>query len=520
MATMLPQVPNYLPQGGGIDPFGSLLQGAQVGAQFAAIQQQQAAREQALRQQQQLDEAFAQLQAKPEKTFEDYERVALLLPKDRAEVMFKAFEAQSKERQQATLGFAGRLMGAAQSGNRDMVLSMLRERAAAERNSGRAQDAKGWEDTASIAEMMEPGAIDGFVGSIVSGLPGGKDLIDNITKAREDQRRGKMFGPEFAKATADADRAKAEAVKSGVDATFAPAVAEANLTTAQANAIKAASDAKFADQLNAAGLDEKNWNIRAVRNRISVENARLSLDREKTAADVAEILSRVGERANSIPDAAKKDINEAAVKAATSRQQAVQFNSLADKLAAEGGGFGLFSSAADYLRKATGNQGYVQELRQEFTRLRNSAAVQSLPPGPATDRDIQLVLEGFPPANADARTMASFLRGMAKLQDIDASVQNSRVDWLSQNRGSLGRAQTSFIAGDFAVKPGETFSDFTARVSSEIGRRYQQRGATPAPGAATPTPATPTPAGQPAQPSSIRARADAIIRGEMPPGGR
>jgi hypothetical protein len=116
--------------------------------------------------------------------------------------------------------------------------------------------------------------------------------------------------------------------------------------------------------------------------------------------------------------------------------------------------------------------------------------------------------------------MASFLRGMAKLQDIDASVQNSRVDWLSQNRGSLGRAQTSFIAGDFAVKPGETFSDFTARVSSEIGRRYQQRGATPAPGAATPTPATPTPAGQPAQPSSIRARADAIIRGEMPPGGR
>jgi hypothetical protein len=198
----------------------------------------------------------------------------------------------------------------------------------------------------------------------------------------------------------------------------------------------------------------------------------------------------------------------------------VQFNSLADKLAAEGGGFGLFSSASDYLRKATGNQGYVQELRQEFTRLRNSAAVQSLPPGPATDRDIQLVLEGFPPANADARTMASFLRGMAKLQDIDAAVQNSRVDWLSQNRGSLGRAQTSFIAGDFGVKPGETFSDFTARVSSEVGRRYQQRGATPAPGAATPTPATPTPAGQPAQPSSIRARADAIIRGEMPPGGR
>jgi hypothetical protein len=46
MATMLPQVPNYLPQGGGIDPFGSLMQGMQAGAQIAAIQQQRAALEQ------------------------------------------------------------------------------------------------------------------------------------------------------------------------------------------------------------------------------------------------------------------------------------------------------------------------------------------------------------------------------------------------------------------------------------------------------------------------------------------
>jgi hypothetical protein len=249
-------------------------------------------------------------------------------------------------------------------------------------------------------------------------------------------------------------------------------MAQVGLSKAQSDAIKAATDAKFAEALNQAGLNEKNWNIRAAQNRINVESARLGLDQQKTAADVQLTLARIGEIANSLPEQAKKDINTAAVAAGTAKQQATQFNSLADRLAAEGGGFGVFSSATDYLRKATGNQGYMQELRQEFTRLRNSAAVQSLPPGPATDKDIALVLEGFPPANADSRTMASFLRGMAKLQDINSATENARVDWLSNNRGSLARARSGFQAGEFTANAGETFMDLSARIAQDVSNRY------------------------------------------------
>jgi hypothetical protein len=127
----------------------------------------------------------------------------------------------------------------------------------------------------------------------------------------------------------------------------------------------------------------------------------------------------------------------------------------------------------------------------------------------ATDKDIELALKGIPPENADARTMASFLRGMGKMQDIEASVANAKTDWLSQNNGVLTRARNTFQAGDYATKPGESFNDFTQRVVQDVSKRYN-------PAAQTslvqqiPTDANPRPA---AATSNIRSQADAILRG-------
>jgi hypothetical protein len=364
-------------------------------------------------------------------------------------------------------------------------------------------------------------------------------VIESIGKFEEQQRQTAMFGPGLAKAQADADEARAKATKAGVDAQYAPALAVAGLGKAQAEAIKAASDAKFADLLNQAGLTERNWNIRAAQNRISVESARLGLDRDKTTADIALTLARVGEIANSLPDQAKKDINTAAVASGTAKQQAVQFNSLADRLDKErqaatlGVGWGAFGSAAEWLSKTTGlGQDYLTQLRQEFTRLRNSAAVQSLPPGPATDRDIALVLEGFPSPTASVPTMTSFLRGMAKLQDINSAVENARVDWLTNNRGSLARARSGFQAGEFTANPGETFVDLTARISQDISNRYAAGdggaprqpapaipGAPVQPGQVAPAGRGPRPA-SPASPYGGLSNDEILRRLAMPPGSR
>jgi hypothetical protein len=522
------------------DPFAGVLQGLKLGATVQDVEAARAkqaadlaAQQQAMTRQQQLGQAMQGLMAKQNPTFADYQAVALLAPKDQAEAVLKSWGELSKEQQANDLRFGAQVLSSFQTGAADLGITQLKQRAEAERNSGRAAQAQVYDTAARLAEI-DPKSAQTTIGVMLAGLPGGDKVIESVGKVQAQQREAALFGPVLTEAQAKADKAKADAIAAGIAAEFAPRMAQAGLTKAQSDAIKAASDANFADRLNQAGLNEKNWNIRAAQNQINVASARLGLDQQKTAADVQLTLARIGEIASSLPEQAKKDINTAAVAAGTAKQQAAQFNSLATRLQEAGGGFGVLSRANEWFRGATGNQDYVTQLRQEFTRLRNSAAVQSLPPGPATDKDIALVLEGFPAATADANTMASFLRGMAKLQDITAATENARVDWLSNNRGSLGRATATFPAGDFAAKPGETWVDMSTRIAQEINNRYAagaggapQQPAAAIPGApvrpgqvapAIPRVGAPTSAGGampgvPAPTLSIRDQADAIIRG-------
>jgi hypothetical protein len=522
------------------DPFAGVMQGLKLGASMQEVEAARAKREmdlavqqQAMARQQQLGQAMQGLMTKQNPTFADYQAVAVLAPKDQADAVLKSWEQLSKEQQTNDLRFGAQVLSSFQTGNADLGITQLKQRAEAERNSGRAAQAQVYDTAARLAEI-DPKSAQSTIGVMLAGLPGGDKVIESVGKVQAQQREAALFGPGLTKAKADADTAVAAAIKAGVDAQYAPALAQAGLTKAQSDAIKAASDAKFADTLNQAGLNEKNWNIRAAQNRINVESARLGLDQTKTAADVQLTLARIGEIATSLPEQAKKDINTAAVAAGTAKQQAAQFNSLADKLAAQGGGYGAFSRWTEWTKRATGNEGYMTQLRQEYDRLRNSAAIRSLPPGPATDKDIELALRPFPESTADAATMVSFLRGMAKLQDIDSSVENARVDWLSNNRGSLGRATAAFPAGDFAAKPGETWVDMSTRIAQEINNRYSAgAGGAPAqPAAAIPgapmrpgqvAPAGPrvgTPGslggampGVPAATTDIRSQADLIISG-------
>ena len=529
-------------------PFESVLQGMSAGAKLADIE---AARMQRLAQTEAARQAAVQAQAKfdreqafetakqsyfsnPARTGADFDRLLAQAPDKQAlDALKAAGESAGAERIGNAKRFFGQLLSAIEV-DPNIARQIVDERIAGEQDPN---SKRGMEVIRKALEISPEFALQ--TTEIIGGAGLGKDWIDSVAAARKARQDAKLFGPQLTQARAAADQAVANAIKAGVDAQYAPALAVAGLGKAQAEAITAASNARFADQLNQAGLTERNWNIRAAQNRITVETARLGLDREKTTADIALTLARVGEIANSLPDQAKKDINTAAVASGTAKQQAVQFNSLADRLDKErqaatlGVGWGAFGSAAEWLSKTTGlGQDYLTQLRQEFTRLRNSAAVQSLPPGPATDRDIALVLEGFPSPTASVPTMTSFLRGMAKLQDINSAVENARVDWLTNNRGSLARARSGFQAGEFTANPGETFVDLTARISQDISNRYAAGdggaprqpspaipGAPVQPGQVAPAGRGPRPA-PPASPYGGLSNDEILRRLAMPPGSR
>jgi hypothetical protein len=507
---------------GATNPLGGALEAMQAGARFgvldqqrAGLQQQQMMREQQMLAAQAEQERQGQMAAavdaliqNPNATRADYDRLAVLMPKDQREGLIGAFNARSTEQQGNDLRFAGQIESALVSGNPTIAQQLITERAAAERNSGREDQARAYETWAKIAETS-PDALRVVVGNILATLPGGGAVLDSIGKVRGEARTAQAFVPEQAKRVADA-------VSAGVTAEFAPAVARASLTKAQAEAVTASENAAVARTTAQLGVQQTQANIRNLNSQISDRAERLRLDKQKLAEEAAGIAGRASNVPN-VPEFAQKGINEAAVGAAAARQEALRLEALAGNIRSIGTAWGSLGSASEWLKRSTGSQGAVTELRQEYTRLRNNAAIKSLPPGPATDRDIELALSGFPPATANPAVISSFLTGMAKMQQLVGATEAARADWLANNRGSLGRAGATFQAGDFAARQGESYADFTARVAADLAKPAPGTSAAaieqiPGQGAAAMA-AQQAARGAPAAASSIREQADAILRG-------
>ena len=516
-------------------PFEAALGGFKLGAGVAEVEANRAARERALTAQTALGDLFKN----PNATAADYARVTAFLPKDQAAIVQQGFEAQTKEQQQNTLKEGTQVYTAIKSGNLPVAEMRLTERARALREAGKEQEAQGFDDLSNLIRMNPTGA-QATIALTIAGLPGGKEFLENADKALSTQREEALAPAKLqealAKATqeeqkalnavatarddiakAEADRQLAQALrdKAKVEADVALATKPSVISEAASKADKASVEAAFAERLQQAGLNKTNWDIKNLQSQIKDRAEKLNLDRQTTQANVAEKLSAIQQRLTDIPDGAMKLINDSATQSATSKQAATQYNDLAKRIESAEGGKGRFTSAAEWFAAQTGRQDAWTQIRNEYTRIRNTVAIKSLPPGPATDSDIQLALKGIPPETANAATLASFLRGTAKLQDIDSAISNAKTDWLSQNKGVLTRAKTPFIAGDYAAKPGETFNDFAQRIVVDVSAKYRpaeqiaeerrqqlisQILTNQAPAAAAP-------------PSSIEAQADAIIRG-------
>jgi hypothetical protein len=500
---------NYLQQV--VDPFEQSLQGFKLGAGMADVEAKRAQAEQQRLATEKYNQALSRLQS-PTATAADFENMIMISGKDQAANIKTVMESRSAQQNQAALKQVAPIAFAFKTGNVEQGITRLMQDAEAARNSGDNQEATYLTQLAEQAKT-QPENIGNLFASKMVLIPGGKDALDNLLKLTQENRAAALAPSVLKKSVADAEDAVAGAAKKVAEAKDTPArlVAEQELRVAQAD--KAKVDAQYAELAQLAGLEEKGWNVKNLKSQISDRSARLGLEQQTTIANVAEKMATIQNKLNEIPADSRKLINEAATLAATSKQSANQMNDLAQRIETLGG-YGAASRLGEFAKKTIGAEGYETGLRQEYTRLRNQAGIKSLPPGPATDKDIALALKGFPEDTSNSKSIASFLRGMAKLQEIDAASNNAKTDWLAQNNGALTRAGKTFIAGDYTVNPGETFNDFNSRVVSDVSKRYRsreqmaedQRAETMAK-----IPTTGTPAAAPA-PVNIRAEADAILR--------
>lgn len=97
---------------------------------------------------------------------------------------------------------------------------------------------------------------------------------------------------------------------------------------------------------------------------------------------------------------------------------------------------GLAGKVYDQFNDYLGRQGDISVLRTEFESLKNSIVLNQLPPGAASDKDIAIAMRGWPDSTYNAETIASFLKGQAKLAAIAAEKENARAKWLTDNKGN------------------------------------------------------------------------------------
>lgn len=234
-------------------------------------------------------------------------------------------------------------------------------------------------------------------------------------------------------------------------------------------------------------LNAKNQNERD-NTKLPYELAKMDAETRKLLAEEAKIrLENERPQGTEIDESARKIMNaavESAIGSDLLASQAVNLATEFDKLRPQGGWAGNFMEA---LKKAAGGQDKLTTLRQEYVKLRNTDVLKNLPPGVASDKDIEIALKAFPDENANPEQVSSFLRGVAKLQGYQSSVNKAKSEWVNQN-GSLGPARGDFNAGGRPIKKGDGFFEFikSIPVPNVIGTEPSATpGGTP-PGSTTP----------------------------------
>jgi hypothetical protein len=243
-----------------------------------------------------------------------------------------------------------------------------------------------------------------------------------------------------------------------------------------------------------AKIRETNAKVQDFASTIQDRANRYRLDVQRLAVDTADKVSQINERQGKLSDGVLKIVNEAALNGATAQQQSANNIELANKIAgANLTGVRTFGQLGETFRRQFGIDITTKALRGEIERARNSAAVASLPPGTASDRDISLFLGPIPDSFSNPAELQSYFRGLAKAQAITGAVETARADWMAQNKGMLGgRAAQPMNVGDYAVKKGQSFADLSKGIAVAVTRKMAGTAKAPA---VAPTPSGAMPAG-------------------------
>lgn len=268
-------------------PFQAAMQGYAGGAAIRDDQAKQQQQQAAQAQQQAMQRDLAELAQNP--SADAIAKMSMRYPQ-LSEQFKRSYDMWTPAQQQNELNHATQVYAAVQSGRPDVAAQMLRDRAAAMRNSGMDDKAQTADRMAQWAET-HPDSFKTTAGLMLSSVMGADKFATTFSTLGAEKRAEAKAPADLRTAEAGATKAEADAVKAGADAT------------------KAGIDAKYAEQVAITDLQKKGWDIKALQedigfkreaNRIALMNAQAT--REGNALKREELQLKIQEARNALDE--------------------------------------------------------------------------------------------------------------------------------------------------------------------------------------------------------------------------
>jgi len=312
------------------------------------------------------------------------------------------------------------------------------------KNSGNNQQASVLQSYVDAIEK-DPASAAQSIQYMVATVPGGDKIIESLGKIGKEGREAALAPGELEKQTSEKE------------------TSTANLAKIKAETNRINADIMRGGSANATH-NKKDWD----------EYQRLLKIDPAQAAAFGRAAGFVSQEGMKLSDFNSKAIDAASTASLTYSNAAAKYTTLADQIRKTNMKAGLLGSWNETLKKAMGSQDEVTSLRQQAMQVVNSEAINALPPGPATDRDITLARAPFPADSANGEYVANWLGAVARLSAKKAEFEDHKAHFIAENGGQRDKDGGTVISTWKAKQEEQAKADKAANSVIVNGVSYER----------------------------------------------
>lgn len=121
-----------------------------------------------------------------------------------------------------------------------------------------------------------------------------------------------------------------------------------------------------------------------------------------------------------------------------------------DSIGEDGWSSGLRGEASEFYKDVTGTQDFVSTVRKNYQDVKVRNGIKNLPPGVASDKDIELALSPWPEDTSDFNFIRRKLEAIERIETGKAEYARFESEYIARNQGRRNGLQSAWEATEQA----------------------------------------------------------------------